>query len=198
MIEAYLGEIRMFAGNYAPEGWAFCAGQELAISSNTALFSILGTSYGGNGTTTFKLPNLQGRVPISAGQSPGFSHFQVGQSGGQEQQSLTPAQMPPHSHAIDLHATAAVTIAQQASSEAANASTPGETVVPAKIMSGFNATNAYSNTPNTTLKPMSGNATVELKGSSGNAGAGAPVSLMQPYTAVSFIIALQGIYPSRS
>ncbi|SEA63128.1 phage tail protein [Alkalimonas amylolytica] len=197
MADPFLGEIRMFAGTYAPQGWAFCAGQELPISSNSALYSILGTTYGGNGTTSFRLPNLQGRVPLCAGQSPGSSHYQAGQTGGQEQQTLTQAQMPPHTHTIDLDASASLTLAQQASSEAANASTPGETVVPAKIMSGFNATNAYSSSPNTTLKPMTGNATVELKGSSGSAGGGAPVSLMQPYTAVSFIIALQGIYPSR-
>lgn len=198
MIEAYLGEIRMFAGNYAPEGWAFCAGQELPISSNTALYSILGTTYGGNGTSTFKLPNLQGRVPLCAGQSPGTSHYLAGQSSGQEQQSLSPAQIPAHTHSIDLNATASLTLAQQASTDAANASTPGDTVVPAKISTGITATNAYSNNANTTLKPMTGNATVKLEGNSGITGAGSPVSVMQPYTAVSFIIALEGIYPSKN
>ncbi|MCC5825397.1 tail fiber protein [Alkalimonas sp.] len=198
MADPFLGEIRMFAGTYAPEGWAFCAGQELPISSNTALYSILGTTYGGNGTTSFRLPNLQGRVPLCAGQSPGSSRYQAGQTGGQEQQTLTQAHIPPHTHTIVLDATASLTLAQQASTDAANASTPGETVVPARISTGITATNAYSNNANTTLKPMTGNATVKLEGNSGTTGGGSPVSVMQPYTAVSFIIALEGIYPSRS
>src|SRR5437879_11862971 len=95
-----LGSIIMFAGNFAPRGWALCNGQILPIAQNTALFSILGTTYGGNGQTTFALPDLRGRVPVGSGQGPGLSNYDLGQQGGSESETLTVNQMPEHTHAI--------------------------------------------------------------------------------------------------
>ena len=97
-MEPFIGQIIMFAGNFAPRGWAFCDGQLLPISQNTALFSILGTTYGGDGRTTFALPDLRGRVPMHAGHGPGLSSRRIGEKGGQESVTLTIAEMPSHTH----------------------------------------------------------------------------------------------------
>src|SRR5215831_16990317 len=99
MSEPFVAQIQIFAFNFAPRGWAFCAGQILSISQNTALFSLLGTTYGGNGQTTFGLPDLRGRVPLSPGQGPGLSNYSLGQVGGAENVTLTTTQMPQHTHA---------------------------------------------------------------------------------------------------
>src|SRR5215213_5859350 len=98
MADPYIGEIRMFAGNFAPRGWALCNGQLLSISQNTALFSLLGTMYGGNGQTTFALPDLRGRVPLHFGQGPGLSNYVEGEVGGTETVTLTTGEMPSHNH----------------------------------------------------------------------------------------------------
>src|SRR5215207_9632471 len=100
MSEPFIGEIRMFGGNFAPRGWAFCEGQLLSIAQNTALFSILGTTYGGNGTTTFALPDLRGRVPIQPGQGPGLSPYTLGQMSGQENVTLLITNIPAHTHTL--------------------------------------------------------------------------------------------------
>src|SRR5262245_2996958 len=100
MSQPYIGEIRMVGFNFAPLGWALCNGQLLAISQNTALFSLLGTTYGGNGQTTFALPDLRGRIPIHQGQGPGLSNRVLGEVGGQESVALTSQQMPAHTHAL--------------------------------------------------------------------------------------------------
>src|SRR3954468_23228168 len=100
MSEPFLGEIRMFGGNFAPRGWAFCNGQILSIAQNTALFSLLGTTYGGNGQTTFGLPDLRGRVAVSAGQGPGLSNYSLGELAGSESVTLTSANMPAHNHSV--------------------------------------------------------------------------------------------------
>src|SRR5215510_8922011 len=102
IMDAFIGMIVMFGGNFAPRGWAFCNGQLLSIAQNTALFSILGTTYGGNGQTTFALPNLQGRVAIHPGQSPGTSNYVLGESAGTESVTLTTNQMPMHTHAATV------------------------------------------------------------------------------------------------
>src|SRR6185369_16953456 len=101
--EPYIASIVMFAGNFAPRGWAFCAGQILPISQNTALFSLLGTTYGGNGQTTFALPDLRGRVPNSSGQGPGLANYDLGQVGGFESITLTTNAIPAHSHGLPSH-----------------------------------------------------------------------------------------------
>src|SRR4051794_30340022 len=100
MATPFIGQISLFGGNFAPRGWAFCNGQLLAVSQNTALFSILGTTYGGNGQTTFALPDLRGRVPVHFGQGPGLSPYQLGEVGGTETTTLNVNQLPPHTHAV--------------------------------------------------------------------------------------------------
>jgi microcystin-dependent protein len=101
-MEPFIGQIMLFAGNFAPRGWALCNGQLLAIAQYSALFSILGTTYGGNGQTTFALPDLRGRAPIHFGQGPGLSNYDLGQHGGAESVTLTPANLPPHTHGLQF------------------------------------------------------------------------------------------------
>lgn len=172
MATGFIGEIRMFAGNFPPRGWALCNGQLLSIAQNTALFSILGTTYGGNGQTTFGLPNLQGRVPMHWGT--GLSTYAQGQMAGVENVTLLQSQMPIHSHLVN------------ASSNGGNQASPANNL-PAVESTGTSLD--YSNgAVNTTMNP----ATI------GNAGGGQPFSIVQPYLTVTFIIALQGIFPSRN
>ncbi|MDQ3898292.1 MAG: tail fiber protein [Actinomycetota bacterium] len=169
MSEPFLGEIMMFAGNFAPRGWAMCNGQILPIAQNTALFSILGTTYGGNGQTTFALPDLRGRVPMHFGQGPGLSARTLGEQGGEESVTLIQAQLPQHSH------TANATSADATSSKPDGA-------VPA---SG----GAYAPASDgTTMSPGF------ITGGGGNQ----PHDNMQPYLAINFVIALEGIFPSRN
>lgn len=176
MSEPFIGEIRMFAGNFAPRGWAFCDGSLLSIASNSALFSILGTTYGGNGQTTFALPDLRGRVPLHPGQGPGLTPRVLGEQGGTENVTLLQTQMPAHNHV--LHA-----------SNAQGDSVGPEGAVSAVILETSGAPlNGYSTQPNTTMNPQA----------ISTAGGSQPHANMQPYTAVNFIIALVGIYPSHN
>lgn len=177
--EEYIGTIKMFAGNFAPRGYLFCDGRVLPISQYTALFSILGTMYGGNGVTTFALPDLRGRVPIQAGAGPELSNYALGQRGGEERTSLTIANLPQHMHSI-----APLGVEQE-----------GNTHLP---------TDAYP--ANTKLldkeyyKPATGEipATKSMKTiQTGVAGSSQPVNNMQPYLTVNYIICVEGIYPSR-
>jgi len=181
--EAFLGEIRMFAGNFPPRGWAFCQGQILQINQNTALFSILGTTYGGNGTTTFALPDLQGRVPMGPGLGPGLTPRTLGESGGQEMITLSQSNLPAHTHSLPGVQVSTETATEQV------AGTNGANTLAAPTVAG-RSVQAYNNaTPGAALN---GAGT-----SSGSTGSGIPVNNMQPYTAINFIICLQGIYPSR-
>lgn len=164
----------MFAGNYAPAGWAFCNGQLLPISQNTALFSLLGTSYGGNGTTTFALPDLRGASPMDQGNGVGLSPRSVGEAGGEWAVSLGQAQLPSHTHGA-VGTTAGATGASPAGTMWATSPDRGGVLY-------SNATSA--------LVPMS-------KTAFGTTGSGAPHNNMPPYLTVSFIIALQGIFPQR-
>lgn len=173
MSEPFVGEIRMFAGNFAPRSWAFCDGQLLAVSQNDALFSLLGTIYGGDGRTTFALPDLRGRIPVHAGSGPGLSARALGARGGQERVTLTTASMPAHRHSL------------MASSGAASDSQPGGRAV--GVAAGGNVYGGGG-----ALGSMGGNA---LSTQSGGAG---PHDNMQPFLCINFIIALFGIYPSRS
>jgi microcystin-dependent protein len=174
MATPFIGEITLFAGNFAPRGWAFCNGQLLPISQNTALFSILGTTYGGNGQTTFALPDLRGRVPIHAGQGPGLSNYTLGQVGGAENVTLQTSQLPAHSHAVN-----AVAGGGNQASPVGN--------LPAIESTG--TSKDYSNAAATGAMNA---------GMIGNAGQGQPVPVIQPYECVNYIIALQGIFPSRN
>jgi len=170
--DPYLGEIRMFAGNFAPRGWAFCEGQLLPISQNTALFSLLGTTYGGDGRTTFALPDLRGRVPIHAAQGPGLSNRNLGEKGGEETHILTTNEIPSHTHQLRGDSLVASTDMPTNSAPARNAGG-----IP-----------SYGDTPDI---DMSGAAIQFTGGGQGH-------NTMQPYLAVNFIIALQGIFPSRN
>jgi microcystin-dependent protein len=169
----YLGEIRIFAFNFAPKGWAMCNGELLAISSNTALFSLLGTYYGGDGTTTFALPNLQSRIPIHPGQGQGLSPYTIGQSGGTESVTLTTQQMPQHNHTSNVVSGPQATAPRPSSVYPGNA-TSGSAYSTASPDSQFNA-NFLS-----------------------LAGGNQPHSNIQPYLTVTFCIATVGIYPPRN
>lgn len=167
-MDPFVAEIRMFGGNFAPRGWASCDGQLLPISQNTALFSLLGTTYGGNGTSNFALPNLQGRAPMFWGQGPGLGLHDLGESSGSVAVTLTTSAIPSHSHLQPVH---------QAS---ANTGTPSGQVTLAQTASA-----AY------------GSAT-SLVAMGDTAGGGQPHENRQPYLAVMFIIAMQGVYPPRT
>ena len=171
MPDPFIGEIKIFAGNFAPRNWAFCNGDLVAISQNTALFSLLGTTYGGDGRTTFALPNLEGRAPMHAGEGtgPGLTHRQLGQTGGATTTHLTVTQMPRHNHPV---------------LGSSNATSAG----PSSNL-GVGAARMYSATG--TAVAMAGEK-IE------NTGGGAPHNNRQPLLGLNFIIALQGIFPSRS
>ena len=174
--DPFLGEIRMFAGNFAPRGWALCDGQLLQISQNSALFSLLGTTYGGDGRTTFALPDLRGRVPVHAGTGPGLSPKTLGQKGGSETVVLTVNEMPVHTHTAVLIAdtTIAITDRPEGALLARNAA----------------ATPVYGENATTTMNT----AAVRVN----NAGGSQAHPNMQPFITVNYIIALQGIFPSRN
>jgi microcystin-dependent protein len=169
-----IGEIRMFAGNFAPRGWAFCQGQILSIAQNTALFSILGTTYGGNGQTTFALPDLRGRAAVGQGQGPGLSPYYLGQKAGMENTTLLASQLPAHTHVLN------------AVEAGGNQASPAG-ALPAVESTGTSL-NYSTAGPSTSLNP---NAV-------GVAGGSQPFSIMQPYLAVNYIIALEGIFPARN
>jgi len=176
MSDPFIAEIKMFAGNFAPKNYAFCSGQILTIAQNTALFSLVGTTYGGNGTTTFGLPDLRGRGAIQQGQGPGLTQYVLGQQAGTETVTLSTAQLPQHSHT------------PQASSAAGNSANPSGNTWAASV-GGRTPPPLYSNTAPNTL--MSANALASN-------GGGLPHENRQPYLVVNYIIALSGIFPSRN
>ncbi|GJD48288.1 hypothetical protein OPKNFCMD_1005 [Methylobacterium crusticola] len=177
MSEPFLGEIRLFGGNYAPRGWALCNGQLLQISQNTALFAILGTTFGGDGRTTFGLPDLQGRVPVHSGTGAGLPPAALGQRGGATTVTLATPQIPQHTHALSA------------------VKAPGGLTDP---------TNAYltpTNDGQGTVYPSfaaTGTTVPMNPGSVAVSGGSQPHDNMQPYLCVTFIIALEGLYPARN
>lgn len=167
----YVGQIKMFAGNYPPQGWMFCEGQLLSIAEYETLFMLIGTTYGGDGQTTFALPDLRGRVPVGMGQGVGLTAKIIGQQGGSEENVMTVNQMPAHTHMVNAVTT-------NGNQNLPTANLPAGTSVLDK---------EYSSAPaNTTFK-------VNMLNTSGN---GLPINNMQPSLAVSFIISLYGVYPS--
>lgn len=204
MSDPFLGEIRMFAGNFAPRGWAFCQGQLLAISSNTALFSLLGTAYGGNGQSTFALPNLGSRVPVGTGQSPGLSQITLGEQAGAENVTILSTQMPAHSHGVTTTATATSTGALQVAGTGSNASTtPSATnnILGASGAGGPPSAAIWSDklsNPVTLANPESINTTLNVNVTVQPSGGSQPLPIRNPYLGMNFIIALEGIYPSRN
>jgi microcystin-dependent protein len=181
----YIGEITMFGGNFAPRGWAKCDGQLLAISSNSALFSILGTTYGGDGRTTFALPDLRGRAPIHAGRGPGLSQYSLGQRAGNESNHLNIGNLPSHSHSATISGNINIAV----STENGEESTPNM-----QYLASGNNFYIDSATPNANLSGASHNLTSTI----GNTGANQPVNNVQPVLAINYIIAIQGLYPSRN
>ncbi len=179
-MESMIGEIKIFAGNFSPRSWAFCEGQLLPISSNTALFSILGTAYGGDGITTFALPDLRGRSPIGPGAGPGLTNYSQGQKVGVEKVTLTENQMPSHTHA----ATATV----NADSNAGSSTSPDNAV----WANHAEDVNAFGATQNTT---MAADAVAVANAPSGG---GQAHENRPPQLAMHYIICLEGIYPARS
>lgn len=172
MSEPFIAEIRIFAGNFAPRGWAFCNGQLLPISQNTALFSLIGTTYGGDGRTTTALPNLQGRAAMHPGRGPGLTSRRLGQTGGTENETLTDAQMPQHNHGLMA------------------VNDVGEDR-PA-VGRGFSRSTGLLMYHSGGTEVAMANAALPVEGGS------QPHNNLQPYLAINYIIALQGLYPSRS
>jgi microcystin-dependent protein len=175
MSQPFLGEIQLFAGNFAPKGYALCAGQILAISQNTALFSLLGTNFGGNGTSNFALPDLRGRIPISQGQGPGLTPYSVGENGGAESVTLLSNQVGAHNHTFGC-----------------GSGTKGEnnTVSNEVAADEVTGTLAYSTTADSTVMSAAMIAPT--------AGASQPHENRQPYVTVNYIIATSGIFPARN
>ncbi|KAB7730394.1 phage tail protein [Rudanella paleaurantiibacter] len=180
-ITSFVAEIGITASNFAPTGWALCNGQILPISQNTALFSLLGTFYGGDGKSTFALPDLQGRVPIHQGQGPGLSQFFIGQEGGAQVETLIPAQITPHGHS----AADAVSLTQLATTDLGNSASPA-----GRAPAQTGTDNRYAATSNGSMAPY----TLQV-GYAG--GINAPFSIMQPSLTLTFCIALQGVFPPR-
>ena len=172
MVECYVGEIRMFAGDYAPEGWAMCNGQLLPINGNDALFSLIGNTYGGDGVSNFAVPDMRGRVPISAGTSKVGKAYVVGQSGGTEKVTLTNSQMPLHTHPVNAQ------------------SEPGALAAPTGNFWAETGRNAYQVPGSESLAAMNQRAVSAAGGSQAHEN-------MMPFLTLTFIIALSGIYPSN-
>jgi microcystin-dependent protein len=171
MSEPFLGEIRMFGFNFAPVGWAMCNGQLIPISQNTALFSLLGTFYGGDGIQTFALPNLQSRVAVHQGQGAGLSPYELGEVTGTETVTLLSAQMPNHSHAVNANGAA------------------GTAARPGGVVLARSSTDIYASSPD---------GTVLNAGMIGATGGSQPHNNLQPLLVLNFCIALEGIFPSRN
>lgn len=176
--EPFLGAIFIFAGNFNPRGYMLCQGQLLSISQNTALFSILGTTYGGNGTTNFALPDLRGRVPIGQGQGPGLQPVNLGQQGGSNSVNILANNLPSHTHTINV-----------STASAAQAS-PSGNFLASVVDSQGGASLGYNTAASqgATLAPGAVNAT----------GSNLPLSVQDPYLGINYIIAVQGIFPSRN
>lgn len=170
MSDPFLGEITMFGGNYAPRGWAQCDGALLQISQSETLYSLLGTTYGGDGQTTFALPDLRGRIPIHYGHGVGLSNYAFGEQGGLETVTLTESQIPPHAHPLQASAN------------------PGSSTNPAgKVLAQSPSWNIYrGNVPGDNMSPKA----------IANTGDGQPHNNMMPFLCVNFIIALEGVFPT--
>jgi microcystin-dependent protein len=176
MADPFVAEIRIFPFNFAPKGWAWCDGQLLPLSQNTALFSLLGTTYGGDGKSTFALPDMQGNAPMHPGQGPGLSLHDLGETGGSETVTLLESEIPVHSHSMRAH-----------NGDQADAQNPSANTSLAQSANGF----AYQQTTNSSLTNMAPETLTP-------AGGDQPHNNMMPYLTFYFNIALQGIFPPRT
>ncbi|HEY5892926.1 MAG TPA: tail fiber protein [Chthoniobacterales bacterium] len=171
MSEPFIGQLMLVPYNFAPRGWAFCNGQLLSIAQNTALFSLLGTTYGGDGRTTFGLPDLRGRAALSSGQGPGLQNYDLGQVGGTETVSLTVPQIPAHSHLVS-----------------ATADDPAFPRPTNALLANISPAGYTGSTANTTMAPSM------IQPTGGNV----PHDNLSPYLTLNYVIALEGIFPSRN
>ncbi len=178
MSEPFIAEIRIFAGNFAPRGWAFCNGQLLPVAQNTALFSLIGTTYGGDGRSTTALPNLEGRAPMHPGRGPGLTSRRLGERLGIETVTLTEAQMPSHNHTMMAVNPSQFTVANSRDPQG-------------RALAGVVTGQAYQSNSTSNVVAMN-------TGSLANTGGSQSHNNMQPFLAINFIIALVGLYPSRS
>lgn len=185
MSSPFLGEIKMFGGTFAPAGFAMCNGQLLSIAQETALYTLLGTTYGGDGVNTFALPNLQGRVPLNQGQGPGLTNRVIGEIAGTNNVTLTPNTMPQHLHQPVVNNTDPTNDA------------PASNTMPCrpKQVVGGNSVQLYTDPTKT---PVAGNLKPMLAGIIGNVGNNVSHDNMMPYLVITFIISLQGIFPSQN
>lgn len=174
MSDQFLGEIRVFGFNFPPTGWARCDGQVLPISQSTALFALLGTTYGGNGSTTFALPDLRGAVAMNQGQSPGLSDYLLGEQGGQDSVTLLAGEIPAHTHAV------------RGQTNLANNETPAST----RSLARSGGATIYTSDTSTNLAPMAFQALTQT-------GSSLPHDNISPTLVMQFCIALQGIFPPR-
>jgi microcystin-dependent protein len=174
MADPFVAEIRIFPFNFAPKGWAFCDGQLLPLSQNTALFSLLGTTYGGNGKSNFALPDLQGRAPMHPGQGPGLSLHDLGETGGSDTVTLLESEIPAHNHTVNVAANPALLAVPSPSVSLARSRT----------------VNAYQTNSTQNLVTMAGETIAP-------AGGDAPHNNLMPYLTLNFCIALQGVFPPR-
>jgi microcystin-dependent protein len=177
-MDEYIGIIKMFGGNFAPRGWAFCDGRVLSISQYDAVFVVIGTTFGGDGVTTFALPDLRSRVPINTGQGPALTNFVHGQSGGSENVALVTQNIPSHSHTLNVNNTNA---------NVHNPTSSNSVATPVDI-NGDAASGYSQSAPNTQISPASIGAT----------GGNQPHENRAPYIALNYIICLEGIFPSRN
>ena len=173
MSEPFVAEIRIFAGNFAPRGWAFCNGQILPVAQNTALFSLIGTTYGGDGRTTTALPNLEGRAPMHPGRGPGLTSRRLGQRTGSENVTLSESQMPNHTHSMMANGF------------------PASFQIPETNRTFARSTNGNAYHTSSSLVSMGNNMLLSTGGSQSHTN-------LQPFLTMNFIIALVGLYPSRS
>lgn len=181
-MEGTIGEVRLFAGNFAPMYWQFCDGSTLSIGEYDALYALIGTTYGGDGVQTFKVPDLRSRIPIGTGQGPGLPNVVLGQASGSEQVSMSTLQMPSHTHAVATPAT----LSLPAYIGGTTTSSPT-----GAVLAGL--AGAYSTSdPDTSLKAQPAAVTI------GATGGGQPFSIIQPYLATNYIICVMGIFPSRN
>ncbi len=197
MATPYVGEIMIFAGNFAPKNWAFCNGQLISVSQNNALFALLGTTYGGNGVSTFALPDLRSRVPVHFGQGTGLSNYALGQIGGTENIGLTITNLPSHTHGFS---PSGVTASVQASGAYGDTSSPtGNYLSNGGDTGGGVTTNAYSTPGNAGTPANIAGVSFNLSsGAIGLTGNNIPFPILQPYLALNFVISLYGNFPSRN
>lgn len=184
MNDGYLGEIRLFAGNFAPVGWVLCEGQELAINQNEALFAVIGSTYGGDGRTTLGVPDLRGRIPVGAGQGPGLTNHSLGSLGGSEVVMLTDATLPPHNHSL-------MTVEGDGNSD-----TPSNAVLATSVGTAIIGSAPYSCKNNDYKTDLSNS--VEMNDSAlVDTGGATPHYNLQAYLGLTYIMCVVGTFPSR-